>query len=362
MSMPSTSTTKPAKRLMKGAEAIAEAAIGAGCRHFFGYPITPQNEIPEYMSKRMPEVGGVYLQAESELAAVNMIFGGASSGARVLTSSSSPGLSLMSEGASYLVGAELPCVIVNIMRGGPGLGDIAPSQSDWSMMTRGWGHGDKRYLSLCPSTVQEAVDMMSLAFELAEKYRNPVVLMGDGLLGQMMEPVVMPERKEPQEAPLWAARGKPKSRERVIIRSLYLDPAQLEHHVDHLFEKFDRMQATEQRAETWQCDDRPPVVVCAFGTVARMARTAIAQLRAEGLPVGLWRPLTAWPFPQASLLEVADHTQRLLCIEMNKGQMVEDVRAVVAQRRPVSFWGRSGGVVPTVEEMVARIRQEFEHA
>jgi len=343
------------KRLMKGAEAIAEAAIRAGCRHFFGYPITPQNEIPEYMSKRMPQVGGTYLQAESELASINMIFGGASTGARVLTSSSSPGLSLMAEGASYLVGAELPAVIVNIMRGGPGLGDIAPAQADWAMMTRGWGHGDKRYLVLCPSTVQEAVDLTGLAFDLAEKYRNPVVVLGDGLLGQMMEPVVFGPTREPPAAPGWAARGKPADRPRVIIRSLYLDPPDLERHVGKLFAKFAAMEQSEARAETWLCDDRPPVVVCAFGTVARIARTAIARLRADGVAVGLWRPITAWPFAAASLRAVADHATQLLCVEMNQGQLVDDVRAVIGDRAAVSFWGRSGGVVPTVEEIVAQL-------
>lgn len=347
------------RQLFKGAEAIAEAAIRAGCRHFFGYPITPQNEIPEYMARRMPEVGGTYLQAESELASINMVFGGASTGARVMTSSSSPGLSLMAEGASYLVGAELPAVIVNIMRGGPGLGDIAPAQSDWAMVTRGWGHGDKRYLVLCPSTVQEAVELMALAFDLAEKYRNPVVVLGDGLLGQMMEPVVFPEPRPAPAPPAWAARGKPKDRKRVIIRSLYLDPAQLETHVDGLFAKFAAMQQDEPRAETWQCEDCPPVVVCAFGTVARIAKTAIGQLRAQGVPVGLWRPVTAWPFPVESLRGVASHAERLLCFEMSKGQMVDDVRAVIGQSHRVEFWGRAGGVVPTVEEMVAQIRAQF---
>ncbi|MBM4343034.1 MAG: 3-methyl-2-oxobutanoate dehydrogenase subunit VorB [Deltaproteobacteria bacterium] len=350
------------RQLFKGAEAIAEAAIRAGCRHFFGYPITPQNEIPEYMAKRMPEVGGTYLQAESELASIHMVFGGASTGARVMTSSSSPGLSLMAEGASYLVGAELPAVIVNIMRGGPGLGDIAPAQGDWAMMTRGWGHGDKRYLVLCPSTVQEAVELMAQAFDLAEKYRNPVVLLGDGLLGQMMEPVVFPEAIAVPDPPGWAARGKPKDRRRVIIRSLYLDPAQLETHVDGLFAKFAAMERDEPRAESWCCQDRPPVVVCAFGTVARIARTAIAQARAEGLPVGLWRPITAWPFAAPSLREVARHANRLLCIEMSKGQLVDDVRAVLGPDHAVAFWGRAGGVVPTVEDMLAQIRAQFAQA
>ena len=350
------------KQLMKGAEAIAEAAIRAGCRHFFGYPITPQNEIPEYMSKRLPEVGGVYLQAESEVASINMIFGGASTGARVLTSSSSPGVSLMSEGASYLVGAELPAVIVNIMRGGPGLGDIAPSQSDWSKMTKGWGHGDKRYISLCPATVQEAVDMMSLAFDLAEKYRNPVVLLGDGLLGQMMEPVIFPALSEIAPEQSWAARGKLATRPRVIVRSLYLDPAELERHVDHLYDKFARMEREEPRAETWMCDDEPPVLVCAFGTVARIAKTAIGKLRGEGLRVGLWRPMTAWPFPVESLQKAAATSDRLLSIEMNKGQMVEDIRAVIGHDKPVGFWGRSGGMVPTVDEMMNAIRGQFANA
>lgn len=348
--------------LFKGAEAIAEAAIAAGCRHFFGYPITPQNEIPEYMSKRMPQVGGTYLQAESELAAINMIYGAATTGARVLTSSSSPGVALMSEGASYLVGAELPAVIVDIARGGPGLGDIAPSQSDWSMLTRGWGHGDKHYIVLLPSTVQEAVDLMRTAFALAERYRNPVVVMGDGLLGQMMEPVVLPEPLPLPEPPPWACRGKPPERQRVIIRSLYLEPSDLERHVQGLFAKFAQMQLREPRAETWQCEDNPPLLICAHGTVARMAKSVIARLRASGMRVGLWRPITAWPFPAESLRGTLPFAKRMLCLEMSCGQMVEDVRAAVGAQVPVDFWGRSGGVVPTVEEMAAEAARLYPQA
>jgi len=342
--------------LMKGTEAIAEAAVRSGCRHFFGYPITPQNEIPEYMSRRLPEVGGVYLQAESEVSAVNMLYGAGGSGIRVMTSSSSPGVSLMSEGFSYLIGSELPAVIVNIMRGGPGLGDIAPSQGDYLQMTRGFGHGDKYALVLMPSTVQEAVDLMSLAFDKADEYRNPVVMIGDGLIGQMMEPVVFSDEKPTVFAKPWAASGKPAARGRNVIRSLYLDPEKLEEHIHGLFRKFDAMQRAEQRSEIWQCDDHPPIVVCAFGTVARITKSAIRQLRQEGYRVGLFRPITGWPFPRDAFEALVEPTRHFLSIEMNMGQMVQDISMLVESRRPVSFWGRTGGVVPTVEEMVDHIK------
>ncbi len=344
--------------LMKGTEAIAEAAIRAGCRFFFGYPITPQNEIPEYMSRRLPQVNGLYLQAESEVSAVNMLYGAGGAGVRVMTSSSSPGVALMSEGFSYMVGSEIPCVIVNIMRGGPGLGDIAPSQGDYAQMTKGFGHGDKQTIVLAPSTVQEAVDLMGLAFDLAEKYRSPCVMIGDGLIGQMMEPVTFPVTETKEFDISWASTGKPATRKSNIINSLFLDPDELEAHVHRLYEKFDRMKAAEQRHETFLLDDDPEIVICAYGTTARIAKSAIRELRKRGIKVGLFRPITAWPFPEEALRKHIDKTRLFYCIEMSMGQMVDDVRMVVQGRRPVKFWGRVGGVVPTVDQIIARITEE----
>ncbi len=348
---------QPQRMLMKGTEAIAEAAIRAGCHHFFGYPITPQNEIPEYMSKRLPQVGGVFLQAESEVAAVNMLYGAGGSGVRVMTSSSSPGVALMSEGFSYMCGSEIPAVIVNIMRGGPGLGDIQPSQGDWGHATRGFGHGDKKALVLAPASVQEAVDMMSLAFDKADEYRNPVVVLGDGIIGQMMEPVTFPEASPKSFDKSWAATGRPANRQRHIIRSLYLDPEKLEQHVLGLFKKYEQMEQTEQRWELHQMDDKPALVICAYGTVARIAKSAIRELRKEGIKVGLFRPVTAWPFPVKGLAPIVEQTKAFFAIEMSMGQMVDDVRAVVAGRRPVTFYGRTGGMVPSVDEVVAQVKQ-----
>jgi 2-oxoglutarate ferredoxin oxidoreductase subunit alpha len=345
------------RMLMKGSEAIAEAAIRAGCRYFFGYPITPQNEIPEYMAKRLPALGGTYLQAESEVAAINMLYGAGGTGARVMTSSSSPGIALMSEGASYMVGSELPAVIVDIMRGGPGLGGISPAQSDWSMVTRGLGHGDKRYLVLAPSTVQEAVDLIALAFQKADEYRNPVVMIGDGLIGQMMEPVTFPDAPVALVDKPWAATGKPPTRKANLVRSLRLDPEELERHVKHLFEKFARMEEREQRHATFQLDDRPPLVLVAYGTTARICTSAVLELRRHGIAVGLFRPITAWPFPQEALRALVESTQQFLCIEMSMGQMTDDVRGLIGGARPVRSYFRTGGMVPTVEEIVEQARQ-----
>jgi 2-oxoglutarate/2-oxoacid ferredoxin oxidoreductase subunit alpha len=346
------------RMLMKGTEAIAEAAIRAGCRHFFGYPITPQNEIPEYMSKRLPQVGGVYLQAESEVSAINMLYGAGGSGIRVMTSSSSPGVALMSEGFSYMVGAQVPAVVVNIMRGGPGLGDIAPSQGDSAQMTKGFGHGDQHSVVLAPSTVQEAVDLMALAFDIADEYRNPCVVIGDGLIGQMMEPVVFSDSKPKVVDKSWAATGKTAARQPNVINSLYLDPEMMEKHVMMLHAKFCRMAENEKRHEAFMMDDKPAVVICAYGTTARIAKTAIRELRKSGISVGLFRPISAWPFPSDALRKYVDSTKRFLTVEMSLGQMVDDVRASVDGKRPVRFWGRTGGVVPTVEEIVAEVKNE----
>ncbi len=343
------------KMLMKGNEAIAEAAIQAGCRYFFGYPITPQNQIPEYMSARLPKEGGCFLQAESEVAAINMVYGAAGAGARVMTSSSSPGISLKQEGISYIVGAELPCVIVNMVRGGPGLGSIQPSQSDYFQSTRGGGHGDYRMVVLAPSSVQEAVELTQLAFDIADRYRNPVLVMGDGLIGQMMEPVQMPDytpAKDLQEK-TWAAGS---GHSRAIINSLYIDPAVLEKHNQRLQKKYDEMSKNEVRVQKEMVDDADYVIV-AYGTTARVARSAMRKARAAGIKVGLIRPITLWPFPEKEIADAAKHAKAFLTVEMSMGQMVEDVRLAVNGQKPVEFYGRTGGMVPSVREVYEEIQK-----
>jgi pyruvate/2-oxoacid:ferredoxin oxidoreductase alpha subunit len=286
-----------------------------------------------------------------------MLFGAASVGVRCMSASSGPGISLMQEGLSYLAGAELPCVIADIMRGGPGLGNIAPEQGDYNQIVKGGGHGCYHCLALAPSSVQEMADLTTLAFDLADEYRNPVVVIGDGLIGQMMEPVVFPESAPKTFDRSWAATGKPATRERNIINSLFLDPEVMEKHVQHLFTKVEAMRQKEQRHEDWQLDDKPPVVLCAYGTTARICKTAIRDLRRQGVPVGLFRPITAWPFPYDALKKHLDHAKVFLTVEMSMGQMVEDVRIAVQGKREVKFWGRSGGVVPTVEEIVALVKE-----
>lgn len=341
-----------AKKLLKGCEAIGEAAVKAGCRLFFGYPITPQNEIPEYMSGRLPQVGGTFVQAESEVAASNMLYGAAGAGCRVMTSSSSPGISLMMEGVSYMAGAELPVVIVNIMRGGPGLGGILPSQSDYFQAVKGGGHGDYRCLVLAPSTVQEAADLMIDAFDLADKYRNPVMMLGDGLIGQMMEPVEFKSEIAPESLPQkpWATFGC-KGRKPNIINSLYLVGEELEKHNWDLYRKYQEM-GKEVRHETYNLDGDCDVLIVAYGTVARIARTAIDALKDKGLKVGLFRPITLYPYPEKALVEAASKAKKVLVAELSCGQMVEDVRAFVGHQVPVSFYGRVGGVVMTPDELV----------
>ncbi len=350
------------KKLMKGNEAIAEAAILAGCRYFFGYPITPQNQIPEYMSKRMPQVDGCFLQAESEVAAINMVYGAAGAGARVMTSSSSPGISLKQEGISYIVGAELPCVIVNIVRGGPGLGGIQPAQSDYFQSTRGGGHGDYRMCVLAPSSVQEAVTLTQEAFDIADRYRNPVLVTGDGLIGQMMEPVDMDAAQNYQPAAdlpskeAWAATGHVPSEAapRAVINSLYIDPTVLEKHNLKLQAKYDAITANECRWQEENLADAELVLV-AYGTTSRIARSAMRKCREMGLKVGLLRPITLWPFPTAALQKTLSTAKQYLCVEMSLGQMVDDVRLAVNGVKPVHFYGRTGGMVPTVAEVVQQI-------
>ncbi|MCK4933302.1 3-methyl-2-oxobutanoate dehydrogenase subunit VorB [Candidatus Bathyarchaeota archaeon] len=344
------------KRFMTGNEAIAEAAIQAGCKHFFGYPITPQSEIPEYMSKRLPEVGGVYLQAESEVAAINMLFGAAGAGERVMTSSSSPGVSLMQEGISYLAGAELPCVIVNIMRGGPGLGGIQPSQSDYFQATKGGGHGDYHLLVLAPHTVQEAVSLTMESFDLADKYRNPVMILGDGYMGQMMEPVEF-EKRTQVSLPMkgWALTGA-KGRPPNLIKSLYLDPEALEEHNLKINGKVQEMIKEEVRVETYLVEDAE-VIIVAFGTVARIAKTAIKGLRAKGVKVGMVRPITVFPFPYGTFEEIAEKVSKILVVEMNLGQMVEDVKLGVCGKAQIRFYGRTGGIVPSYDEIALEVEK-----
>ncbi|MFW6021967.1 MAG: 3-methyl-2-oxobutanoate dehydrogenase subunit VorB [Halanaerobiaceae bacterium] len=339
------------KKLMKGNEAIAEAAVRAGCRYFFGYPITPQNALPEYMSWRLPEVDGVFLQAESEVAAINMVYGAAGAGARVLTSSSSPGISLKMEGISYIAGAELPCVIVNIMRAGPGLGGIQPSQSDYFQATKGGGHGDYRMTVLAPSTVQEAVDLTMDAFEIADYYRNPVMILGDGIIGQMMEPVKFKKQVDPEKLSEkeWATVGA-KNRKPNIINSLYLDTEELERHNLRLQAKYDEMKEKEVRFELYKMEDAELAVV-AYGTTARIAISAVDKARKQGLKVGLIRPISLYPFPESIIQETIKNIKQYLVVEMSSGQMVEDVKLAVNGKKPVSFYGRSGGMVPTHEEI-----------
>ncbi len=342
--------------MMKGNEAIAEAAVQAGCRFFFGYPITPQNEIPEYMSKRLPEVGGVFLQAESEVAAINMVYGASGTGARVMTSSSSPGISLKQEGISYIVGAELPCVIVNIVRGGPGLGSIQPAQSDYWQATRGGGHGDYNLCVFAPSTVQEAVELTQRAFDVADQYRTPVMVLGDGVIGQMMEPVRMPDYKKrdlPEKD--WAATGWKEGcgRERAVINSLYIQADACEAHNLKIQKKMQLLAQNELLYATQMMDDAEFAIV-AYGTTARIALSAVRKLRQQGHKVGLIRPITLWPFPTQIIAQAAKQVKGMLTVEMSLGQMVEDVRLAVNGACPVEFFGRTGGVIPGVKEIVER--------
>lgn len=342
------------KVLMKGNEAIAEAALRAGCQCFFGYPITPQTELAAYMSKRMPKMGRTYLQAESEISAINMVYGASAAGARVMTSSSSPGISLKSEGISYIAGADLPAVIVNITRGGPGLGGIQPAQSDYWQATRAAGHGDFHLIVLAPSTVQEMADEVYNAFDLGERYRTPVLILGDGMLGQMMEPVSLPPEKDEHNDKPWALTGTHMKRKKNVVNSLYLKPEELEDTNRARFERYDVIKDKEQRAEMYLTDDAEYIVV-AFGACARVARTAVDKARAEGIAVGLIRPITLWPYPNRAIESVIDQARGFLSVEMNMGMMVDDVRLAVNGRKPVEFYGRTGGIIPTPSEVFEAI-------
>lgn len=350
------------KVLMKGNEAIGEAAIRAGCLNYFAYPITPQSEIAEYLSRRMPEVGGVFLQGESEVAVSYMMFGAAACGARIFTTSSSPGISLMSEGISYIAGAQCPAVFVNIMRGGPGLGGILPSQADYFQATKGGGHGDYRLLVMAPASVQEAVEMVMQAFPLAEKYRNPVMILGDGLIGQMMEPVQFPDhlKTEPSNKDDWATNGMDtrKSTKRNLVKTLYLDPDALNQHNLTLKAKYDRMKQQEVRYRPYNLDSEYRVLIVSYGTMSRVCRTAIDNLKEEGFEAGMIRPQTLFPFPEKAIDEAASKPscKRVFSIEMSMGQMVEDVERSVRGKRPVLFYGKCGGEVPTPEEIMDVVR------
>ena len=344
------------KQLLKGNEAIAEAAIRAGLEAYFGYPITPQTELLEHMARRMPELGRVFLQAESELAAINMVYGAACTGARVMTSSSSPGISLMMEGISYIMGSEVPCVVVDVSRGGPGLGNIAPAQSDYFQIVKGGGHGDYQAIVLAPGTVQEAIDLTVLSFDLAEKYRTLVFVLLDGSLGQMMEPAELPEvRPVNKTRPAWALSGA-QDRPRNIITSIYLIPEEGEAFNLKLQEKFERIRRNEVRFQEYQTDDAEFLVV-GFGTAGRIAQTAVKQARAQGLSVGLFRPVSLFPFPEQRLREVARQVRAMLVVEMNAGQMLQDVRLAVSGQVPVEFYGRMGGIVPFPDEVLEAIQR-----
>lgn len=350
-----------AKILMKGNEAIGKAAMEAGCKYFFGYPITPQNELPEYMSKELPKNEGVFVQAESEVSAINMVYGAAGAGARVMTSSSSPGIALKQEGITYIAGAELPCVIVNIMRGGPGLGGIQPSQADYFMSTRGGGNGDYRTPVYAPATVQEAVDMVMEAFEVADYYRTPVMVVGDGMIGQMMEPVEFKQPKKRDLAPkAWASVGTKMERKPNIINSLYLDPKALEDHCINLEAKYKEIEKNETGCEMYKTEDAE-IVFVAYGTTSRIVKNTIESLREEGIKAGLIRPKTLWPFPFDAFNHIPQ-AKNLLTVEMSMGQMVEDVRLAVEGKIPVHFYGRTGGMIPSPAEIADKARQIVEES
>jgi len=347
---------KSEKVLLSGNEALAEGAVQAGCRCYFGYPITPQSEIPAYMVRRMKEVGGVFLQAESEIAAINMVYGAAATGARAMTSSSGPGISLKQEGLSFLAGAELPAVIVNVMRGGPGLGNIAPSQSDYFQATRGGGHGDYHLIVLAPNSVQEMLDLAYLAFELADKYRNPVMILADAILGQMMEGVEFKEENKGVRKKDWIIGGD-KGRKPNIIRSLFLEEGVLEEHNKKLQEKYARIRRLEVKYESMQTDDVELLLV-SYGSMARLASEVVTRLRKKGIKAGLLRPITLWPFPYSPIRKLTDRVRFFFVVEMSEGQMLEDVKLAVEGAVPVYFYGRLGGGVPTPLEVMERIEEK----
>ena len=344
------------KVLMKGNEAIAEAAIIAGCRHYFGYPITPQTEIAAYMAKRMPKIGGVFLQAESEIAAINMVYGVAATGKRVMTSSSSPGISLKSEGLSYLAGADLPSLVVNVQRGGPGLGGIQPSQADYFQATKGGGHGDFRMLVLAPSSVQEMAELTVKGFELADTYRMTAMVLADGTMGQMMEPVSLDFDVKPAPEKPWATTGTKLEREHNIVNSLFLSPEDLEKFNFDRYEKYRYIEENEAMYEEYMMDDAD-ICVVAFGIAARVSKNAINEARKQGIKVGLIRPITLWPFPNAPFKKAITHVKNFISVELSMGQMIEDVRLATECKAPVALCNRAGGMIPSPEQVLAAIQE-----
>ncbi len=346
------------KILVRGNEAIAIGAIDAGYRFFFGYPITPQNEIPEYLSQHLPPLGGEFIQAESEIASINLLLGASATGARAMTSSSSPGISLMQEGISYMAGSELPCLVVNISRSGPGLGGISASQGDYFQATRGGGHGDYRVIVLAPSTVQEMYHLTRLAFDLADKYRNPAMILGDALLGQMKEPLLRggyePMQLPPKDWALTGAQG----REPLRIKSLYLQDGELSEQNWKLFRKYERMKKEEVRFEAFRVEDAS-LIITAFGSMARISKTSVELARSEGMKVGLFRPITLFPFPGEALLGVSLATKTFLTVELNTGQMVEDVKLSVNPDAQVHFYGRPPGSLPSPEDVLEEIKKHY---
>ena len=347
------------KVLMKGNEAIAEAAIRAGCRHYFGYPITPQTEVAAYMAKRMPKIGGCFLQAESEIAAINMVYGVAGAGKRVMTSSSSPGISLKSEGLSYLAGSDLPAFVVNVQRGGPGLGGIQPSQSDYFQATKGGGHGDYKMIVLAPASVQEMASLTIKGFDLADKYRMTAMILADGTMGQMMEPVELGDVEVKEYDKSWAVTGTKCARKHNIVNSLSLVPEELEQLNFARFERYKAVEENEVMYESYRMDDAE-ICVVAFGISARVSKNAINEARKQGIKVGMIRPITLWPFPKAPLLAAADHCHTFISVEMNMGQMIEDIELAIRCRRPVTLCNRVGGMIPAPEQVLAAIEKANE--
>ena len=341
------------RQLCKGNVAIVKGAVLAGCRAYYGYPITPASEIAEYAALYIPQVGGTFVQAESEVSAINMVYGAAAAGERVMTGSSGPGVSLMQEGISYIAGAELPCVIVDVMRGGPGLGNIAPEQSDYFAMVKGGGHGCYKNIVLAPASCQEMADLTVLAFEIADRYRNPVVILADGFMGQMMEPVELEATEVHIPEKPWAVKGTAETRKN-MVSSIFLEPDALEAHVNKLAAKYRLAEQMEQRCESYMTDDAE-VLLVGYGIVSRVLRSAVEQARAQGMRVGLFRPITLWPFPSKPLAEIASKCKYVLTVEMSTGQMVEDVRLAVNGKVPVEFYGRTGGNVPSVDEVHAQL-------
>ena len=344
------------KVLMKGNEAIAEAAIRAGCLHYFGYPITPQTEVAAYMAKKMPKIGGVFLQAESEIAAINMVYGVSSAGKRVMTSSSSPGISLKGEGISYLAGADLPALVVNVQRGGPGLGGIQPSQSDYFQSTRGGGHGDYHMIVLAPASVQEMAELTVKGFELADKYRMTAMILADGTMGQMMEPVSLDFDVTPAPEKPWATTGTKMAREHNIVNSLSLVPEELEQLNFKRYEKYEEAKKNETRFEEYMVEDAD-IVIAAFGIAARVSKNAVKEARAQGIKAGLIRPITLWPFPTAPFKKAAEHAKQFISVELSMGQMIEDVRLATECRVPVTLCNRAGGMIPSPEQVLEEIKK-----